>query len=363
MNKTRLWAVALLACVSGPSMALAPNEAAAAFRGGPSVTVSINNFHDSLQPYGTWVDTRPYGRAWEPAHVGADWRPYSDGYWTYTDYGWTWVDNEPWGWGPYHYGRWFFDDQYGWLWVPGTTWAPAWVAWNECDDYIGWAPLPPSGTPWTASINSRQIPSSHWCFVPTRSLVDRRLRDQIAPVSRNTQFLSRGRDLTHYGRLNGTPVNTGLAVATFQQRTGHTVPRSQAFAAGAPARGAQRQAPQQRLTRQPAPVLAQRPAVEQRPAGYDRAPRGQGRPQSQPVPRREPAPQYVPPRGRPQQPNVSGGPARGPDRQAPPPQAPAVKRGRERPEQDNPPPPPDAPQQDDKDKNNSHGNGHGKPGR
>ncbi|MGA9544721.1 MAG: hypothetical protein WBQ85_14195, partial [Candidatus Sulfotelmatobacter sp.] len=36
-------------------------------------------------------------------------------------YGWTWVGFEPWGWAPYHYGRWMW---YGnsWAWWPGPVW-------------------------------------------------------------------------------------------------------------------------------------------------------------------------------------------------------------------------------------------------
>ena len=51
-------------------------------------------------------------------------------------YGWTWVSYEPWGWAPYHYGRWMV---YGgnWCWWPGPVglypgyypiWAPAYVS-------------------------------------------------------------------------------------------------------------------------------------------------------------------------------------------------------------------------------------------
>jgi hypothetical protein len=31
----------------------------------------------------------------------------------------------------------------GWCWWPNTVWAPSWVSWRSCDDYCGWAPLPP----------------------------------------------------------------------------------------------------------------------------------------------------------------------------------------------------------------------------
>jgi hypothetical protein len=47
-------------------------------------------------------------------------------------YGWTWVDTAPWGWAPYHYGRWVSVSGY-WAWAPGPVivrpaYAPALVA-------------------------------------------------------------------------------------------------------------------------------------------------------------------------------------------------------------------------------------------
>src|SRR5438876_10972836 len=71
--------------------------------------VNVSLFYDRLSPYGRWVDESPYGWCWVPARVGPGWRPYSAGYWVYTDYGWTWESDEPWGWAAYHYGRWFYD--------------------------------------------------------------------------------------------------------------------------------------------------------------------------------------------------------------------------------------------------------------
>ena len=55
-----------------------------------------------------------------------------------------WVSNEPFGWATYHYGRWGFSNRVGWFWVPGNRWAPAWVAWRSSNDYLAWAPLPPT---------------------------------------------------------------------------------------------------------------------------------------------------------------------------------------------------------------------------
>lgn len=74
-----------------------------------------------------------------PAYV-----PYSNGQWIYTDQGWYFRAPTPWEETIHHYGRWVYSPVEGWIWVPGRVWAPAWVDWRENDDYVSWAPLPPS---------------------------------------------------------------------------------------------------------------------------------------------------------------------------------------------------------------------------
>ena len=96
-----------------------------------------------LDPYGVWVDMQDIGRVWRPT-VANDWRPFFDGRWEWTDRGWLWVSEEPYGWLVYHYGSWFDAGGMGWVWVPGDEWSPARVRWIQRDDMIGWAPLPPS---------------------------------------------------------------------------------------------------------------------------------------------------------------------------------------------------------------------------
>jgi hypothetical protein len=107
--------------------------------------VNFQTFYNNLSSQGNWVQTDNYGYVWQPNEDNADWAPYTDGHWVYTDEGWTWVagESEPWGWATYHYGRWANLDGYGWVWVPGYTWAPAWVSWRYGGGYCGWAPLPP----------------------------------------------------------------------------------------------------------------------------------------------------------------------------------------------------------------------------
>jgi len=86
-----------------------------------------------LDEYGSWSAQSDYGHVWYPSHVESNWAPYSDGHWMWQDpYGWTWVDNAPWGFAPSHYGRWVSVDN-RWGWVPGpraeqAVYAPALVA-------------------------------------------------------------------------------------------------------------------------------------------------------------------------------------------------------------------------------------------
>jgi hypothetical protein len=91
---------------------------------------------DDLDQYGTWRTEPGYGAVWIPGGVRVGWAPYHDGHWVWVEpWGWTWVDDAPWGYAPCHYGRWVF---YGgaWGWSPGPVvigirpvYAPALVAW------------------------------------------------------------------------------------------------------------------------------------------------------------------------------------------------------------------------------------------
>jgi hypothetical protein len=90
--------------------------------------------YEDLDQYGYWRSVPEYGRCWVPRNVPVGWAPYHDGHWAWIDpWGWTWVDDEPWGFAPFHYGRWAYFDG-AWGWVPGPpavapVYAPALVAW------------------------------------------------------------------------------------------------------------------------------------------------------------------------------------------------------------------------------------------
>ena len=90
--------------------------------------------YEDLDQYGHWDNQPGYGQVWMPTIVAAGWAPYHDGHWTWVaPWGWTWVDDAPWGFAPYHYGRWAsFGGRWGWIPGPyGVTpvYAPALVAW------------------------------------------------------------------------------------------------------------------------------------------------------------------------------------------------------------------------------------------
>ncbi|MEO8051220.1 MAG: DUF6600 domain-containing protein [Acidobacteriota bacterium] len=90
--------------------------------------------YDDLDQYGRWSEQPGYGEVWMPTSVDADWAPYRDGHWAWiAPWGWTWVDEAPWGFAPYHYGRWSsFNGRWGWIPGPyGVTplYAPALVGW------------------------------------------------------------------------------------------------------------------------------------------------------------------------------------------------------------------------------------------
>jgi uncharacterized protein DUF6600 len=109
----------------------------------PSYSADVQVFYDDLAPYGRWVRHPTYGTVWVPSRSGYE--PYSNGRWVYTDQGFTWVSDEPYGWTTTHYGHWVHDASLGWSWVPGRSWMTSNVAFYDAGDAIGWAPVGPDG--------------------------------------------------------------------------------------------------------------------------------------------------------------------------------------------------------------------------
>ncbi len=178
-------------------------------------------FHSSLSPYGEWVNVQ-FGEAWRPLHLAHGWRPYSYGKWAWTDYGWYWVSEEPFGWATFHYGRWYFDDFYGWVWIPGETWGPAWVEWRNSDNYIGWAPLPPYAEFHTdvgiRFTNHWVAPLHYWNFVPCEHFASARAVDYIQPAERARRFFGSTRTTLNIQMEGGHIINRGIEVGFVERR-------------------------------------------------------------------------------------------------------------------------------------------------
>ena len=108
---------------------------------------------EELDGNGRWRVEPRVGAVWFPSAVDADWAPYRAGRWAWVaPWGWTWIDDAPWGFAPFHYGRWLFLAG-RWGWVPGSyvarpAFAPALVGFYggagvAAAPWVGWFPLAP----------------------------------------------------------------------------------------------------------------------------------------------------------------------------------------------------------------------------
>lgn len=115
--------------------------------------------YEELDGHGDWREAAEYGPVWYPRSVPAGWAPYRSGHWAWVrPWGWTWIDEAPWGFAPFHYGRWVLVGGL-WGWMPGPmvarpVYAPALVAWVGRPGWqisfsvgaapaVGWFPLGP----------------------------------------------------------------------------------------------------------------------------------------------------------------------------------------------------------------------------
>jgi hypothetical protein len=119
------------------------------------VSPDVTGYED-LDDNGTWSNEPDYGYVWTPSRVAVGWAPYQYGRWVWiSPWGWTWIDDSPWGYAPFHYGRWAYARS-RWCWVPGprrvkAVYAPALVGWvgspragvSVTVGNVGWFPLGP----------------------------------------------------------------------------------------------------------------------------------------------------------------------------------------------------------------------------
>ena len=110
--------------------------------------------YEDLDDQGDWRSSPAYGYVWYPRAIEPGWAPYHSGHWTYiAPWGYTWVDEHPWGYAPFHYGRWVYEGG-AWGWIPAPqriegaiyvrpVYAPALVAWVGVGAGVAWVALGP----------------------------------------------------------------------------------------------------------------------------------------------------------------------------------------------------------------------------
>jgi len=198
----------------------------------------VQVFYQQLAPYGRWFSMSRYGSVWSPYGIAADWRPYTNGEWVYTDDGWTWLSDDDWGWATDHYGRWFYDTRYGWVWVPDSVWSPAWVSWRYGNGWIGWAPLSPMsiwGPSGFADPYYDSVPVSWYSFVRQDVFVQHHIKRFIALPDQNQTLVRVTDKVTHYTLINGQIVNRSVSRETIERVIGQKVPKHQIQDVGSPA--------------------------------------------------------------------------------------------------------------------------------
>jgi hypothetical protein len=147
---------------------------------------------EDLERYGNWDRHPEYGAVWFPATVAVGWAPYRFGHWTTIGaWGWTWVDDAPWGFAPFHYGRWVhWNGRWGWCpgqYVARPVYAPALVGWfgspqlgvvvkgGSSGPAVAWVPLAPREAYVPAyqvsSVYTRKINDPHQPWLPRQHAV------------------------------------------------------------------------------------------------------------------------------------------------------------------------------------------------
>jgi hypothetical protein len=193
--------------------------------------------------------------------VDSGWAPYREGHWeNIPPWGWTWVENEPWGFAPFHYGRWVDEDnRWGWAPCPAyqqggdygpdyqPVYAPAVVSFFGLavaagitaaalsSGSIGWVPLGPNEPyypPYRTSpdyirrinyvnvrdINNVHVTNNYYGNAAPGQFANRRAATFIPAAD-----MSRGAPVARYGKpvppadfANARPINPGTAHAAGQ---------------------------------------------------------------------------------------------------------------------------------------------------
>ena len=151
--------------------------------------------------------------------------PYTNGQWVNTDAGWYFKAPTPYEETVSHYGRWVNSPTAGWLWVPGRVWAPAWVDWRQNDEYVSWAPLPPSSYLVNNIINVPVIDDNNYVIVRNRYFLEPNIYTYYNPYYDNGNRVLVS-DLTRTDGIviiNNTILNRGPNISVIQTAYGRNI--------------------------------------------------------------------------------------------------------------------------------------------
>jgi len=336
--------------------------------------------YEDLDDHGSWRDDSTYGHVWFPNGVAVGWAPYHDGHWAFVaPWGWTWVEDEPWGFAPFHYGRWAMVGD-AWGWVPGPVpvagavyvrpvYAPALVAFVGGGGFaasieiggaagvgVAWFPLGPRDV-WVPSYhvseaymtrvnvtNTRIVNRTEIVNVYNTTVIN---RNTNVAVNRTYQYQGAPGAVTAVSKTafqNGEPV-AKAAVRVNSQEIQHAKVVQTAAIAPTPKAVAGPSAPAKPSSRPPA-TLASRPVVTKMAPSARAIPVGQTKPaprtayrsmaNAKPATSQPPAKTGAQPANRPNEPSANRPPAGQPN--APSNRAEAPARTNEPPARANQPP-------------------------
>ncbi len=168
-----------------------------------SLPVEVRPYYVELAYHGRWVYEPAHGYVWCPNGIGTNWRPYFHGTWSAGPAGYFWVSSEPWGWAPYHYGRWIWIGGQGWGWVPGRVFAGAWVSWSWGPNFVGWCPLDYWGRPLVVGrVHHSGYDPHAWTFVRHEQIAHRNYSQVGLTADRVGPELERTSRVRHAPRVS-----------------------------------------------------------------------------------------------------------------------------------------------------------------
>ena len=274
--------------------------------------------YEDLDQYGQWHYAADYGPVWTPVGVAVGWAPYRFGHWVWiAPWGWTWVEDEPWGFAPFHYGRWAFIGGV-WCWAPGPVavrpvYAPAFVAFVGGPGFavgvggpsVAWFPLAPHEVfvPWYQTsptyVTNVNVTNTHVTVTQVTNVYNTTIINRNTTTVNRVTYVNQSlpNAVTAVSRqtfANARPVNSNLVKVDARQLAAapvvHDVPvqpvKQSVLGAGRPGAAKPPAAVENRqvvATRNPTPP---RPSIEQHQAANVRTetpgkPQPVGLPESQ----------------------------------------------------------------------------------